>query len=303
MTEGPAGAAGAARRGVAGGRRAAGAGPDAGVPGRRHGAQVRPAVAAEPPPLLGVVVALVAVVALLVGPLALGIVAALLALGAAFDLAGLLGRAGSRPLLPAVAVTVIGAPLAVAFGDGATGAVAPLVAGATLVAFVLVILGGIREHVTAVLGSTAVVVLVAGLGGAALAALPWLDAGFRFALAVVVLVAAGQLATGTLHFVVRRPGLPLELLAPAVAATLAALVLAATLDPQLSPLMAARLALVAVGAAVCARRLRGALADTLIRPARGTAARAVPTRGRLAEATCGLLLAAPLAYALTRTAG
>lgn len=269
----------------------------------RHAAQVRPAAAAEPPPVLPLVFALVAIAALLIGPLTLGIVAVLLGLGAAFDLATLLGRSGSRPLLPAVAVTVIGAPLAVAFSDGAIGAVAPLVAGAALLAFVLVIVGGIREHVTAVLGSTAIVVLVAGLGGAGLAALPWQESGLLFTLAVLALVAAAQLATGVLHFVARRPGLLRELLAPAVATTLTALVLASTLDPELSPLLAARLALVAVGAAVCARRLRSALADTLIRPPRQATPRGSPSRGRLAEATCGLLLAAPLAYALTRTAG
>ena len=108
------------------------------------------------------------------------------------------------------------------------------------------------------LSATAVVVALGGIGGAGLAALPWVPAGFRFTLAVLVLVATAQVALGTLHFLVRRPGLVWELLAPAVALAVAGLILTVTLDPELSPLVVARLALVALAAAVapggCASR-------------------------------------------------
>ncbi len=260
---------------------------------------VRPAAAAEPPPPLPVVVAVVALLALLIGPVAVGVVAIVLSAGATVDLAALLGRGGSRPLLPAAAVAVLGAPLTVLLSDGSWEATAALVAGAALLAFALVIVGRIREGVTEVLSATAVVVALGGIGGAGLAALPWVPAGFRFTLAVLVLVATAQVALGTLHFLVRRPGLVWELLAPAVALAVAGLILTVTLDPELSPLVVARLALVALAAAVCARRLRESLADTLLRATRA----ASTSRGRLTEATCALLLAAPVAYLLVRSAG
>lgn len=264
----------------------------------------------------GAALAVVAVAALLVGAGALATVALVVAVVALVDACLLLTRAGTRPVLLVAAIPGVVLPLAVTLAPAeGWGRISLAFAASLLLGFALVLVFGRRRGVVAGLGSTVVASLVVGLGASSLVLLRALPEGFRWVLALLVLVAVADVAGPLVSLVRRRrrsdsgPDEPEELVLAvpfdavlpgllAVAATAAALGL--LLDPPLTWTTAALLAVVALVAALGGSYLHRALSIEAGLPVGEPAAAFV--RGSFFGLVDAVLLAAPAAYVVARSA-
>lgn len=272
------------------------------------------------------VLALAAVAALLVGVEALAVLVLVIAVVALLDLSLLLGRGGARPVLPVALVPGLVLPALVAFDIDAdqTGGwerIPDVFAIAVMLGFLLVLLFGRRGGATAGLGATFIVGLLVGLGSASVLLLRALPDGFRWVLALLVLVIAADVA-GPLARLMRSndrrrsddaygydefalvAGAEEEpsdvgLASAVIAVLLAAALVYATLAPPLGAATTALLALIALIAVLGGDHLLGALAgeagidaDAAHAPRLG--------QGIVFGLVDSLLLASPAAYVLAR---
>lgn len=212
---------------------------------------------------------LLALAGLLAGPVAFAVVVLVMALGTLLDLSAVLRRAGASPIVPAALIPGLGLPVRVALGEEAGWeSVSEFVAVGFFAAAFLALLFGRRSRVTEGLGATLLSGLVVGVGAGTLLLLRELAGGFRWTLGLVLLVTAAALSAPLARAIGPAALLP----GTAAMAVIAALTLAPPFD----------LAFAAVFAGIA---LLGVLAAQ---------------EWRLAPA--GLLLAAPLAYLVARTA-
>jgi len=271
--------------------------------------------AAEPPPgdrplgsrlspvgtglLARLLLAAIAGAALMLGPAAFASVVVLVAAAALLDTAGLLGRAGARPVTVAALGPGLALPATIAVRPADGWLRMPLfVAVSTLAAFALVLVFGRRAGATAGVGATAAAGLLVGVGATCLLLLRHLPDGFRWVLGFGLVVVAADVAGAALRRGRGAPGVLGEFAVPLVAAGAAAAALAEVADPPFTPLIATRTALVAMFAAVCGVRLADALATEAgialdrDRPRLGD--------GRLLATVDAVLLGAPAVYLLAR---
>lgn len=128
----------------------------------------------------------------------------LLAVVALFEISAALSATGPRPVVAAAALAALGTPVRAAMPDADGLAVLPpVVVTMLLLAFVLMILTGRRSSTTAALGATAVCGLLVGLGAGSLILLEGIDAGWRWVVGLVALVAVAEVV------VALRAGRPL----------------------------------------------------------------------------------------------
>lgn len=272
-----------------------------------------------PRPLVAAVVIAVVLAALLAGPTAFTVVVLVLAVLALLDLSLLLASSGAKPVLPVAAIPGLLLPLAVAGADPLAGweALPGFFAVALLAAFALILVFGRRTSVVAGLGATVAAGLVVGLGAASLLLLRGLAEGFRWVLALAVLVLAAEVA-GPLARAVRSradwdpgddveelPGelgtAPLEGIGPALlAVAVGASALTVWLAPPVGLLAAALLAVIALVATLGGAYLQHALATEAGVDTDHPGAR--PGEGLLLGAAGALLLGAPAVYILARSA-
>lgn len=238
---------------------------------------------------------------------------------AVVDLSVVMGRTGTRPILPAALVAALGAPLTVVAGEGdqtvaAADGIADVVAIAVLLAFTLVLASGRRRSLVPALGVTLTVGLLTGAGSAAVLLLHGLSEGTRWVTTLLLTIAVVS-ATGLVVRVLQQraaarapsavgssgatpepvPGWGRRGPLPALGAGLVvAGLLAAVMRPELPP--EAVIAVVAVGvlAVPAADRLRAALRFEQRAP---RPASAVGSAWRTVDA---VLLAAPAAYVAVR---
>lgn len=237
------------------------------------------------------VLGLAGVAALLIGPVALAVFVVAVGAVALADLTGLLGRSGSRPVLPAALVPGVALPAVIAMevtgepaasGLTAAGAwgwerIPEVFAVAVVLGFALVLVFGRRSGATAGLGATMVASLVVGLGTSSLLLLRALPDGFRWVAALLALVLAADLATplGTMlrSASVRNRDFdaygyeelasvddgngprPVGVTAMVVAVVLVGAAAYALLAPPIGPLTAALLAMIVLFAAVAGAHL------------------------------------------------
>lgn len=235
--------------------------PFSGGAGEDHvpvGGALRARASGEPIPLAAPAAAAVLVGLAAAGPLPFAVGAAVLALAVVVDFAGLLEGAATRPLL---VVPLIAVPAAVLLADPATPtpALAPgVLTVAVLVTMTVVLVvrpsGGGIDLVAVTLLTTA----VAALGAAGLTVLRAGAPGFGWTAALLILVAAGDLAAGTLGWALRHVPAVVELLVPALAVAAAGVVVDRLVAPG-DALVLARVALIAAVATVVGRRMRLAL--------------------------------------------
>lgn len=217
------------------------------------------------------------------------------------DLAGLLGRAGARPVMLGAVGPGFALPVAMALRpDIGLGLVPAFVTGMVLLACCLVLVFGRRAGATAGLGATAVAGLLVGTGASGLLLLRGTPdgLGFRWVLGLATLVAVADLATLGLRrwFVV--PAVWLELSVPLVAVTPAAVGVWRVLAEPFELVTAMRFALIGLVASVCGTRLEHSLGFEA-----GLQRTGGPVRlgeGRVLASVDALLLAAPAAYLLAR---
>lgn len=252
-------------------------------------------------------IALPVIAALVLGPGAFAVALAVIGVVVLVDLSAVLSGAAARPILPAALIPAVGLPAAVAvWPEAGWDLVPPFIAVAFLSTFLFALLFGRRRGIVQGAGTTMLAGLVVGLGGASLALLRGLPHGFRWALAFVVVVAAADLG-GALSGLGRRGrrAAPADqhdqhVAGPVLLALVAAGALFLTLRPPLQAPVLALLTLAAVTAAVGGGDLlRNLLAEadadtTHARPGKGT--------GVVLAAFDGLLLGAPVAYVLARSA-
>jgi hypothetical protein len=253
------------------------------------------------------VTALIVLLAAALGAWPLAIVTIMLAGVVLADLGDALGQAAQRPVLLAAAVPGLVLPAVVAATDvDGWAAIADFFAVMLLGAFGLIIVFGRRVGVTAAVGATALVGLVAGLGAVSLLLLRELPDGFRWVAGVAALIVAAELGAPAGRALAGRlrarrgdedhrrpddepapgPGLALA----AVFLIIGGGVLVALWSPPFGPPAAA-----AVGAAVfVVRVLTDELGAALLTEARG--------RGQAGMALGMILLTAPVAYVLARSA-
>lgn len=223
-------------------------------------------------------------VALLLGPAAFGTAVVAVALVAALDASSRLAAAAQRPVLLVALVPAALLPTVVSVRASIGWDELPLwIAGAVLAMFALVLAFGRRAGVVEGLGATALVALVVGPGATALVLLRDLPGGFRWVLAVLALTAGSAIAR---HVSTGR-NLPEPVAAPVTLAVLAAAA-AVALQPPMSPLRAALLALTVLAGAVAAAEL-----SRVLHPG---------GRARALDAAAPLLLASPTAYLVARFA-
>lgn len=265
--------------------------------------------------------AVVALGALLAGTLAFTVLVLVLAVAVLVDLSVLLGRGGARPVLPVALIPGLVLPALVAVDvarDPAAGwdRIPGAFAVAFLAAFVLVLVFGRRGGAVVGLSATAMVSLVVGLGATGLLLLRGLPDGFRWVLALGLLVGAADVAAPLVGAVRRRAlrdgepafaivddeaAAPLDGVLPGLlaAAAVGAILLFAIGEP-LEPLIILLLAVVAVVGALGGAHLQRALsAEAGVDPDR-VALRA--GEGVLFGAVDAMLLAAPAAYVVARSA-
>jgi hypothetical protein len=261
----------------------------------------------------------VALGALLAGPAAFAVLVLALALVVLLDLAVLLGRAGARPVLPVALVPGLVLPAMVACdvaADPAAGwdRIPGAFAVAVLLAFLLVLVFGRRGGAVIGLAATAVVSLLVGLGATGLILLRGLPGGFRWVVALGVLVLLADVAAPLVAAVRRRldargaedrdatpdpvPSALDEVVPAVVAVAVAGGILAAAAGPPIEGLILVLLALVAVVAALGGAHLHRAISlEAGVDPA---AAEPRVGEGLLVGALDAVMLAAPAAYVLAR---
>jgi hypothetical protein len=269
-----------------------------------------------------------ALITLLVGYGAFAGFVVLAAAAAVVDLAVVLGRVGPRPVLPAAFLAGVGLPALAAVeavGRPLAGweRIPIVVAIALLIGFILVLLVGRRGGAVAGLGSTVTIGLLVGLGASALLLLRGVGGGFRWVLALLLLVAAVEAARPLARLIqdARRvpeedfeyddvapdEDAPLVVLAPAVVGVgLVGAAVYAMLDPPLAALPTLGLAVIALTASLGGSRLHEVLlAEAGLACGGGAAsaggAEATPPLappGAFLGAVDSLLLAAPAAYLL-----
>jgi molybdopterin converting factor small subunit len=180
------------------------------------------------PTLLGAV----ALGALLAGPMPFAALVVVVAGVVVLDAAGLLARAGARPVVVAASGPAIALPLAVALDPNAGLRLLPALAvGMTLLAFCLVLGFGRRVGAAAGLGATAVTGLLVGVGASSLLLLRHTPQGFRWLLGLGVLVAVTDTAGVALRRWAVVPAIWLEIGVPLAAAALAAVLVWRMLAP------------------------------------------------------------------------
>lgn len=244
--------------------------------------------------------------ALLAGPGFFGAVVLAVAVLLVLDLSGVLARSGSRPVVLAALVPGAGMPAAVAFRPGVGWDEIPVFFAVTLgLVFLLVLVFGRRQGVTAGVGATFVVALVVGLGSTGFLLLLELADGFRWVLGLLALVAAADAGAPLGQRALRGRAGGLEAaarpLGSLVAVVLAAAVVAWTLDPPFTPLAAALIGGVALVAAVGGEDLGRSLA--IEAGTVGRRRRRLLGHGLVVGAAGTVLLAAPAAYVLARGVG
>lgn len=250
-------------------------------------------------------IALPVIAALVLGPGAFAAALALIAVVVLVDLSAVLSGAAARPILPAALIPAVGLPAAVAvWPEAGWDLVPPFIAVGFLSTFLFALLFGRRRGIVQGAGTTMLAGLVVGLGSASLALLRGLPHGFRWALAFVVVVAAADLggAVSGLGGRGRRVADQHEqhVAGPVVLALLAAGALYLTLRPPLEAPVLALLTLAAVTAAVGGGDL---LRNLLVEAdADTTQPRSGRNAGVVLAAFDGLLLGAPVAYVLARSA-
>jgi sulfur-carrier protein len=248
--------------------------------------------------LLSATVPLVLVAALLAGRgwFAAGVV--IVACWVLLDAVEVLAAAAGRPVLLAAALPAVGLPLAVVFRpDSGWEHVPGWVAASFLLASALMLAFGRRRNVAAGLGATLTAGLLVGLGAAGLLLLRALPSGFRWVLALLVLVAAADLAAGLAG---RLLGIQ-PVLGAVVGAAGAGAVTTLALRPPLDAVAGLMLAITAVVAAVGGGEAHRALARESGRDPEQPGL--LPGGGGPLGLADGVLLAAPVAYLVARATG
>lgn len=281
-----------------GARRVRGSAP---APGDVQRARTRPSAPRRrwprlaTPALLGAV----ALGALVGGPVPFAVFVVAVAGSVVLDAAGLLARAGARPVVIAAAGPGIALPFAVAVDPNAGLRLLPaLAAGMTLLAFCLVLGFGRRAGAAVGLGATALTGLLVGVGASSLLLLRHTPHGFRWLLGLGVLVVVADVTGIVLRRWAVVPSAWLEIGAPLAAAALAAVGVWQVLAPPFEPVTAMRFGLVGFLASVCGTRLECSLSLEAgiqldgVRPRLGD--------GRVLASVDALLIAAPAAYLLAR---
>lgn len=246
------------------------------------------------------------VLALVLGPVPFAFALAAIAVFVLADLSALLSRAAARPILPAALVPAVGLPVGVAvWPEAGWDLVPPFVAVGFLATFLFALLFGRRRGIVQGAGTTMLAGLVVGVGAASMVLLRGLPHGARWVLAFVLIVGAADIgallaarfgggwgADGDLE--------ESHLLGSLVSAIAVAGVLLLVLRPPLGPAVVALLALAALTAAVGGADLwRNLVAEARVESPDGPSR---PDAGVLLAAFDGLLLGAPLAYVLARSA-
>jgi hypothetical protein len=268
-----------------------------------------------------------ALITLLVGTGAFAGFVVLAAAVVVVDLSVVLGRVGSRPVLPAALAAGVGLPVLATVEVagrplGGWERIPAVMAVALLLGFILVLV--VRRHGGAVagLGATVTTGLYVGLGASALLLLRGVGDGFRWVLALLLLVTAVEAARPLARLIedARRvpeedfeyddvaadEDTPLVVLAPAIVGVgLVAASVYATLDPPLAALPTLGLAVIALIASLGASRLHDVLlAEAGLAHVGGddvAGAEAPPgaaPAGVVLGAVDALLLSAPAAYLL-----
>lgn len=264
----------------------------------------------------GALIAAVGVAALLVGARALAGVVVVVAALALVDASLLLGRAGARPVLLAALLPGLVLPVVAAMDPAEGWARAPVTfAGALVLGFALLIVFGRRRGAVAGLGATMAVSLLVGLGAASLVLLRALPDGFRWVVALAVLVLAAD-GAGPLLALTRRGSagvgagedpaeqdlaVPLDAVLPGLLAVvvLGGLVLY-VLAPPLTWMVVALLGAVALIAALGGDYLQRALTlEAGVRVGTGSVRLG---RGGIFALVDAILIAAPAAYVVARSA-
>jgi hypothetical protein len=263
--------------------------------------------------------ALLALGALLLGPLAFAVLVLAVAVAVLVDLSLLLAAAGARPVLPVALVPGLVLPAMIA-GDVAAdpaagwdripGAFAVTVLGG----FLLVLLFGRRGGAVAGLAATAATSLLVGLGASGLILLRGLPEGRTWVIATLGLLIAADAAGPVVQRLRDRnapehegidlsaaPPMPLAGVLPAVGAVaIVAGLLVALLDPPFEPLVLGLLAVVAIVSALGGGHLHRALTiEAGILPG---AAEPRVGEGLLLGVVDATAIAAPVAYVLARSA-
>lgn len=235
------------------------------------------------------------------GVTVVAVVAVIVGLAAVIDGARLFGRLGARPVLPAAALPVVALPIAAA-GDPVTiwARIGSWYAAALVLAALLLLLAGRRHHATLGLGSTMALAALAGLGAVSLVLLAAVPDGAMWLVAVVLLMAAGDVPDRAARAVLTRRGRGGPALARiAAAAALAGTVFAAAGVATALSAMVSPVGVVVVGAAVWLAGRVGAALWPWGLPTVERSPPALATGGPLA-ASGTLLLAAPVAYLVVR---
>lgn len=252
-----------------------------------------------PRPAMPALIGAVALGALLGGPLPFAVFVVVVAGAGLLDAAGLLARAGARPVVVAAAGPGIALPFAVAVDPNAgLRVLPPLTAGMILLAFCLMVGFGRRTGAAAGLGATALAGLLVGVGTSSLLLLRYTPHGLRWLLGLGALVVVADVTGLALRHWAVVPSAWLEFGAPLAAAALAAVGVWQVLDPPFEPVTAMRFGLVGVLASVCGTRLEHSLGlEANSQPGSS------PPRlgdGRILASVDALLLSAPAAYLLAR---
>jgi hypothetical protein len=264
----------------------------------------------------GALLACVALAALLGGASVLAVVVIAVAAVTLVDASLLLARAGARPVLAVAAIPGVLLPVVVAFDPARGWARIPAAfVAALLLGCTLLLVFGRRRGVVAGLGATALVSLVVGLGAASIVLLRALPDGFRWILALLVLVLVADLAAPLVAMVRRRRGdrdaaadpheqvlaMPLDAVLPGIlVVAVAAAALGLLLDPPLTWPTIALLAVVSLIAALGGSYLQRALS---VEAGVGPSSRRRGFKpGVFTGLVDALLLAAPAAYVIARSA-
>lgn len=241
------------------------------------------------------VLLLAAAAALVAGPGAFTALVVAAAVAVLLDLSGLLSRSSGRPVLLAALLPAAVLPLVAAADPALAWQRVPAFVATMLVGgFGLVLLSGRRAGVTAGLAATCLAGLLVGLGATSLLLLRALPDGFRWALALLSLVAVPAAAGAAVRLLCGEHGAVLGIRVLSAGVVGGALV--GSLDPPIAPIAGAALTAVGLLALIGAELL----GESLLAGAQGRGARPGPGRGLLLDAAGGWLLAAPGAYLLAR---
>lgn len=249
-----------------------------------------------------VVLTAVVLAAVAGGATAVAIVAVLVGLAALIDGARLFGLLGARPVLPAAVLPVVALPIGATGNPGVTWErIGSWYAAALVLAALLLLLAGRRHHATLGLGSTMALAALAGLGGVSLVLLVSVPDGAVWLVAIVLLMAAGDIPDRAARAVLTRRGQggPTIARTAAVAALAGTVFAAAGLATALSG-MVSPVGVVVVAAVVWLAGRAGAALWPKGLPTLERSPPVLATGGPLA-ASGTLLLAAPLAYLVVRT--